>query len=431
MADATMSWVAARTGSAVPDRFRRVAVVVGIAAAELPDLDVLYAGSILGMGPLGYLLHHRGHTHTIVWAVIGALLLWLGGRWWFTRGASGDARQWFSAHGTRALLGLAFAGTLSHLALDYTNSYGVHPFWPFDDRWYYGDAVFIVEPWLWVVAIPALLWRARAVAGRVILVLLLLIILLAAWRVGEVARLVAIALSVFAVLWLAMQRGLRDSLRTSTGIGAWLVVTTMFFVASRTTEALVIQAVEEPVRGAAVASDASHVAPDRLADVVLTPAAGDPTCWSATAVSTDGVHYRVSTAVVAPYPQVRTVSDCQHAYPEARLQGDALQILTGSSRVVPFDSSTSVRWGHSWVRPRAELMSLTEAHCEVGDALRFMRTPVWRRGEDGSLEFSDARYGVGSGFATMTLRGSPVSCTLSGAWIPPWVPPRSDMLSGD
>lgn len=418
MADATTSLVAARSGTTVPDRFRRAAVVVGIAAAELPDLDVFYAGSILRMGPLGYLLHHRGHTHTIVWAVIGALLLWAGGRWWFTRGAIDSERRWFTAHGSRALLGLALVGALSHLALDFTNSYGVHPFWPFDDRWYYGDAVFIVEPWLWVVAIPALLWRPRATAGRVILTLLLLVILAAAWRIGEVARAVAMTLSVCAVVWLFVQRGLSNAARTASGIGAWLMVTMLFFVASHAAEALVAKAVDRTTPGA-------------LADVVLTPAVGDPTCWSAMAVSTDGVSYRLSTGVIAPYPRVRTVSDCQQAYPSARLQADALQALSESSPVVPFDSSTSVRWNRTWVKTRSEFTGLANERCEVMGALRFMRTPVWTVTPDGTLQMSDARYGVGGGFASMTLRGSPLDCTLTHAWVPPWVPPRRDMLLVD
>ncbi|WP_370466973.1 metal-dependent hydrolase, partial [Salmonella enterica] len=47
------------------------------------------------------------------------------------------------------LAAIACLATLLHIALDFTNSYGVHPFWPFDNRWYYGDAVFIVEPLFW------------------------------------------------------------------------------------------------------------------------------------------------------------------------------------------------------------------------------------------------------------------------------------------
>ena len=40
---------------------------------------------------------------------------------------------------------------LSHIVADAWNSYGVHPFWPFDNHWYYGDAINIYEPWLWVI----------------------------------------------------------------------------------------------------------------------------------------------------------------------------------------------------------------------------------------------------------------------------------------
>src|ERR1700712_3851220 len=66
-----------RRGVVLPRGFRTVASVVGILTAELPDADLVYAGSALGMGKLGYLLHHRGHTHTVLFAVSSALLVWL------------------------------------------------------------------------------------------------------------------------------------------------------------------------------------------------------------------------------------------------------------------------------------------------------------------------------------------------------------------
>ncbi len=178
LADAAVSVVQRRVGRALSStiegptltRYRRAAVVLGITAAEFPDADLVYSGPLVGMGKLGYLLHHRGHTHTIVWAVISAILLWLVVRWWWQRGLSGreraDATSAIVAReGSKALLGLALVGTLSHLLLDYTNSYGIHPFWPFDNRWVYGDSIFIVEPWLMVVAIPPLLWGPRRAVG--------------------------------------------------------------------------------------------------------------------------------------------------------------------------------------------------------------------------------------------------------------------------
>ena len=43
---------------------RRVAVGAGIVATNLPDIDIAY--SVITEAPIGYLLHHRGHTHTVV-----------------------------------------------------------------------------------------------------------------------------------------------------------------------------------------------------------------------------------------------------------------------------------------------------------------------------------------------------------------------------
>jgi inner membrane protein len=39
----------------------------------------------------------------------------------------------------------------SHPLLDWTNSYGVRPFLPWDGRWIYGDILFVVDPWVWLV----------------------------------------------------------------------------------------------------------------------------------------------------------------------------------------------------------------------------------------------------------------------------------------
>jgi inner membrane protein len=40
---------------------------------------------------------------------------------------------------------------LTHPALDWLNNYGMRWLMPFDGRWFYGDALFIVDPWVWLV----------------------------------------------------------------------------------------------------------------------------------------------------------------------------------------------------------------------------------------------------------------------------------------
>ena len=180
----------ARGGNTEPSaRFGAVAAVSSILAANLPDSDLFYSG--IGGDRLRYMLHHRGYTHTVVVAVLAAVLLWaivaLVVRW---RG-----KAWPAKDDARWLLALFLAGTLSHLVLDWTNSYGVHPFWPFDDRWRYGDAVFIVEPWLWIVSVPALVAASTSRIARVLLSLVLLAALGLAWRVNAVSTGAAITLT--------------------------------------------------------------------------------------------------------------------------------------------------------------------------------------------------------------------------------------------
>ncbi len=50
------------------------------------------------------------------------------------------------------LLGIAFLGVLSHPLLDWLNTYGVRLLAPFDDTWFYGDTLFIIDPWFWLLA---------------------------------------------------------------------------------------------------------------------------------------------------------------------------------------------------------------------------------------------------------------------------------------
>jgi inner membrane protein len=63
----------------------------------------------------------------------------------------------------RPLLLLAALGTLSHPILDFLNTYGVRFLAPFSWKWSYGDALFIVDPWVWLaLALGIFFSRRRA-----------------------------------------------------------------------------------------------------------------------------------------------------------------------------------------------------------------------------------------------------------------------------
>ncbi len=423
MADVAGQWIESKHQPVGP-RLRTALSVLGIVAAEFPDSDLIYSGPVLHMGSLGYLLHHRGHTHTLVWAIASAVLLWLVARWWVQRprGPTGTSpREVLGGGAVRALLALAVAGTVSHIVLDWTNSYGVHPFWPFDGRWFYGDAVFIVEPWLWLIAIPALFFNGRSRAGRVLLSVFFVLILAATVLLGQVARDVMLVLVGFAVLWPLVQRVLSATARVASGIGLWVGVTLLFFLSSTRAKAAVREQVDR-------ATANGH--PEHLIDVVLNPGPGDVGCWSVLVVTAGADTYRVSSALVAPY-SARDVAVCAASYASGRVGGDVLADAPGASASTPFASTSQVQWRRSWSQPRAALQQLVRDRCEARAALYFMRTPVWFAvsGAAGPLwQLSDARYGVGGGgFSELTVpvRGA---CTLSDPWIPAWTPPRGDLV---
>jgi inner membrane protein len=75
------------------------------------------------------------------------------------RGGSSDPPADFGA-----LLLLSYVGVIAHVLMDWLNSYGVRLLKPFSDRWFYGDALYIIDPVLYVVfgaGIALARWRGR------------------------------------------------------------------------------------------------------------------------------------------------------------------------------------------------------------------------------------------------------------------------------
>ena len=134
-------------------------------AAEAPDLDVLWGLR----GPVAGLQHHRGITHTFLGAPFMALLVtggvWLWHRW---RTRKPDGKSAAEGHPPRSgrlkpppvrwgvIWLLALIADLSHILLDWTNNYGVRPFFPFNAHWYAGSIMFIFEPVLFAALLAAL-----------------------------------------------------------------------------------------------------------------------------------------------------------------------------------------------------------------------------------------------------------------------------------
>ena len=123
-----------------------------VVAADLPDIDTLWS---LG-GPVAAFQHHRGWTHTFLGVPVEAAAV-VGVAWMWHRWRGGGAEAKLAAPVRWGLLfWFALVALLSHLALDWTNNYGLRPFFPFNPRWYEGSIVFIAEPVLWAMLLAAL-----------------------------------------------------------------------------------------------------------------------------------------------------------------------------------------------------------------------------------------------------------------------------------
>ncbi len=128
-------------GRAGLNRKTALATLTITLGAEAADLDVL--GRV--KGPAFSFAHHRGFTHSflgvpmVAAVVVGFVYL----VWRVRKRRTKDPNlppRW-------GLLFLyACLAGVSHILLDFTNNYGVRPWWPFLERWYSWDIVFIIEP---------------------------------------------------------------------------------------------------------------------------------------------------------------------------------------------------------------------------------------------------------------------------------------------
>jgi len=121
-------------------------------AAEFPDIDTLWSVR----GPVAAFEHHRGITHTFLGLPFEAAIV-LGLVWVWHRWRGGRAKQPLAPVRWGALYGCCLVALLSHLLLDWTNNYGIRPFFPFNPHWYAGSIVFIFEPVLFAALMLGLL----------------------------------------------------------------------------------------------------------------------------------------------------------------------------------------------------------------------------------------------------------------------------------
>ena len=187
MDNLTHSLIGAALGQAGLKRRTGLAMPALIIGANLPDVDagcVIYGLESLAM--------RRGITHGPIALVVLPLLL-AGALWWFD--------TWQERRGKRPegrlpvhfgwLLALSFIACLTHPLFDWLNNYGIRLLEPFSHQWFYGDTLFIIDPWI-IAMLGAGVWLSLRREGAV-----------AAW---PPARLALVGVAAYVVLNGALTR---------------------------------------------------------------------------------------------------------------------------------------------------------------------------------------------------------------------------------
>src|ERR1041385_9095333 len=146
MDNLTHSLVGLTAAKAGLEKLSPGAMALCVLAANAPDCDVV----VFAFGDRWDVLqHHRGITHEIVGvvtlAILQPLIFYSVDRLW------SRFRKRPPVTNLKGLLLASFIDSATHPLLDWTNNYGMRFLLPWSPRWSYGDLVFIVDPYMWLI----------------------------------------------------------------------------------------------------------------------------------------------------------------------------------------------------------------------------------------------------------------------------------------
>jgi inner membrane protein len=365
--------------------------------SNLPDSDLLY--SFFG-GKVNYLLHHRGHTHTVLIALLLGALVFGITQWWLRRRGQQPSRQ------DQLLFGAVLLFTpLLHIAMDFSNNYGVHPFWPLDNRWFYGDSVFIIEPLFWAACAPlAFIFKTRVARFAIFLVMALAVGLI--FFTGMAPLPVAILFSLIVAIMLLIGWRAPTNIALATSVTLWLGATLMFVLSANTARARMDDAVAQQFPGS------------ELLDRIVTPMPSNPLCWEIMTVQKEGDNAVMRRAMLSLAPAIFAATECLSRSLDIEITAPLVPVAS--------DDSASLRWYGQISTPLHQLTSAANSNCLAAAALRFIRVP-WLATVDGEQVLGDLRYDREKelGFAEVLLQEQP-DCP---PFVPHWTEPRLDLIA--
>ena len=400
MDNITHSLLGYAVARALPERVagsgaqRRATVWASVVASNLPDADIAL-GLLFDNRKLAYLLHHRGHTHTLIAALPLAALTALV----LARLSRPRSDPWQ----TIKLFGVALIAALLHVLFDFFNEYGVHPFYPWDNRWRYGDFIFIVEPLLILSLTPLLALYGASRTGRITGWGISLGLLALLFGLGMVPTSVA----VFATAWFSLVVGLNRFVRSGAAPALTFTLAALLLYHGGAMRA----------RAGLLQRAAMHFPDEQVVELVTSPVPGNPLCWSAKTVSVDVEgNYFARAMSYAVVPKLFDAKRCTFRAPGQ----------TAPMWPVSAPSDRRLTYHGEFKDSVDRLRTIAATHCEGNAMFQFLRVAYWRDDQEGTI-LGDLRYDheEGLGFAEMRLDAEADRCPESR---PAWVPPLWQLL---
>lgn len=354
------------TNSPTPSRFnlRQALLLTAVLGNNLPDHDFVYGFLFRpSANPnLGAMLYHRGYTHSLgglmAQGVIFPIIFFLLLTFFF--------RKQSIRTSTLGLISFnAALGCLLHFTFDGLNHYGVMARWPILSEWSYGDALFIIEPWLWVMLAP--MWFFNTKPGsffRKLLIAFLFVAFGLCVFSGAVATAPLMALALGAVTVSLMHFYLQPVQR--------IIATIIFTIAT----VAVFKLQSTTLQNYVAAAHNARQSGEETINIAMSPTPANPLCFQ---VYTQ--HYKPTTdeyilrygfvTGAATYPAF----DC---FKEVRARFAPNVNLRDFARLQYLPSTPELLWLDEFRAPLKELSEVIEKHCSARAFTHFARMPIWK-----------------------------------------------------
>jgi inner membrane protein len=285
----------------------------------------------------------------------------------------------------------------------------VHPFWPIDRHWSYGDTLFIVEPWVWVIFLPFLFFGVENLIGKAVAIAILAAAIGLEWFSGFVLPTMALFITLTAAFSILIHW--KFPKKTAHGVmwACFLIVLCIFYKTSVYTKEIV-ERVEDQERPGII-----------IHDTVLSPLPSNFFCWRVQTVESLGPMktYRVRDGLVTPFPGWVDFTDCSKL------------AMSKHSKGLQVNPKNEVHWFREKLLDLSVPQRLEKEDCDVKGLLRFSRVPVFEKTGKGMVKFYDARFEREgrTNFTEVIVPEFPlIKSECPG--IPSWIPPREDLLTG-